>query len=470
MTDGLKRDIMINRINTNTMKTKVTLLLVVLAVTFSGRALAQMDECITTASLFIEPAKAKNYEAALPHYDKVVNECPKYSMATYQYAERMFKHFVEKGDLSKVSDYEKNFKLQLVNYPSKTKVGKNMAKVAQLKYDNKLGSMKEQFEAFDAAYMRDEKTFTSPKSLYTYFSLAKDLFEAGQKDIQEVFDLYDVIQEKINKEEGKYASKLSELIDKEEAGTMLSSKEKKRLKGYETNLESYGKIKGSVDAKLGVIADCTNLIPLYERLFEEKKNDVSWLKSAAGKLNAKDCDTPLFFQMVQQLHSLQPSAASAFYLGRLAEKAGKASEALNYYNQAVELEGDPNRKVGYYTSIAENFRKKGSLGKARSYYRKILEIKPNSGRAYLKIAQMYARSSNSCGSNVFEKRAINWLAAQMADKAARVDPSIASTARAAASSYRQRAPSKTDIFSSGMAGKTVSFRCWVGGSVRVPSL
>ena len=272
MTDGLKKDIMINRINTKTMKTKVTLLLVVLAVTISGKALAQMDECVTTASLFIEPAKAKNYAAALPHYSKVINECPKYSMATYQYAERMFKYFVEKGDLSKVADYEKNFDLQLANYPSKTKVGKNMAKVAQLKYDNKIGTMQEQFDGFDAAYKKDEKTFTSPKSLYTYFSLAKDLFEAGQKDIQEVFDLYDVIQDKINKEEGQYASKLSQLIDKEEVGTVLSSKEKKRLKGYETNLKSYGKIKGSVDAKLGVIADCTNLIPLYERLFEEKKD------------------------------------------------------------------------------------------------------------------------------------------------------------------------------------------------------
>ena len=83
---------------------------------------------------------------------------------------------------------------------------------------------------------------------------------------------------------------------------------------------------------------------------------------------------------------------------------------------------------------------------------------------------MYAQSTNSCGNNVFEKRAINWKAAEMANKAARVDGSIASTARAAASSYLQRAPSKSDIFAEGMAGKTVSFSCWVGGSVRVPSL
>ncbi|MEZ4859456.1 MAG: hypothetical protein R2781_11670, partial [Flavobacteriaceae bacterium] len=89
---------------------------------------------------------------------------------------------------------------------------------------------------------------------------------------------------------------------------------------------------------------------------------------------------------------------------------------------------------------------------------------------YLKIAQMYAQSSNDCGATVFEKRAVNWKAAEMADKAARVDGSIASTAREAANSYRQRAPSKSDIFSEGMAGKTISFSCWIGGSIKVPNL
>jgi hypothetical protein len=83
---------------------------------------------------------------------------------------------------------------------------------------------------------------------------------------------------------------------------------------------------------------------------------------------------------------------------------------------------------------------------------------------------MYSKSSNDCGATVFEKRAVNWLAANMADKAGLVDASIASEARRAASSYRQRAPSKSDIFSDGMAGKTISFNCWIGGSVKVPSL
>lgn len=461
---------MINyKVNTNTMKTKAILLSTVLFLALGGATMAQ-EKCATLGSLFIEPAKAKNYDGALPHYEQLVAECPTYSMATYQYAEKMFKHFIENGDKSKVADLDKAYKLRLQYYPSKTAEGELMMKMAQVKFDNDLGTKMDQFNAFDAAFKKDEEEFTSPKSLYTYFSLAVDLFNNGEKPIEDVFDLYDVVTEKIEKEEGKLAVGLTKLIEKQDEGTKLSSKEERLLNAYETNISAYGTVKGSVDGKLGQLADCPNLIPLYEKDFDAKKDDVVWLKRAAGRLSAKDCDTPLFFKMVQELHKLEPSAKSAYYLGKLAEKDGKSSTALDYFNQAAELETNPSDKAKVYYSIAENFRKKGSSSQARTYYMKMVEVKPSAGIAYLKIANMYAGSANNCGSTVFEKRAIYWKAAEMAELAARVDGSIAGNARATASSYRERAPQKTDIFSEGMAGKTITFNCWVGGSVRVPNL
>ena len=46
------------------------------------------------------------------------------------------------------------------------------------------------------------------------------------------------------------------------------------------------------------------------------------------------------------------------------------------------------------------------------------------GRAHLLIASLYASSANDCGDNQFNKRAIYWLAADIAKKAGRVDASI----------------------------------------------
>ncbi|WP_432411812.1 tetratricopeptide repeat protein [Rasiella sp. SM2506] len=451
------------------MKTKAILLAAILFVAFGGKSFAQ-DECHTLGSLFTEPAKAGNYQGALQHYKPLVDKCPSWSMATYQYGAKMFEDFIEKGDKSKITDLEQNLAMRMKYYAAKTQMGREMANIAQVKYDASIGTKKEQFDAFDAAFKKDEESFTSPKSLYTYFSLAVDLEEEGVMDVQDVFNLYDTIIDKLEREEIDLSGKLMKLVDKEDAGTTLTSKEKKYLGNYETNLSAYGKVKGSVNGKLGNLANCENLIPLYEKLFEENKNDVNWLKSAATKLNDKECETPLFGQLVQQWYTLEPSASVAFFLGKLAEEKGNMKEATDYYNQAAELNPKPKDKAKAYFSLGETNRKKGSLSTARNYYNKALEENPSLGIAYLRIAKMYADSANNCGTTAFEKRAIYWKAAEMADRAARVDGSIAGTANATASSYRGYAPSKTEIFSASMAGKTITFSCWVGGSVKVPNL
>lgn len=454
------------------MKTKFILLLTIALLATSAKSFAQApDDCAISLSYFTEPAKIKNYEAALPYYEKLIKECPDYHLAIYQYGTKMFEYFIEeKGDKSKVNDLIQAWELRLENFPSKTKEGDVLTTIAQLKFDNNIGTKAEQFNAFDTAFTKHPEDFTSGKSLYTYFSLAVDLHNDGEKELQDIFDLYDIVISKIDSEKNSLAAKLTPLMDKSEAGTALTSKEDRAKDVYENNLGVYATVEGSVNGKLGQLADCPNLIPLYEKDYEQKKDDIDWIKSASNRLDAKDCDSPLSNKLAVRLHELEPSSTSAYLLGKQAEAEGKASKALEYFNQAADLEKDNSKKSRIYYSIAENYRKKGSFGTARNYYNKMLEAKPSAGIAYYKIGSMYADSANGCGTTVFEKRAMYWLAADMMDKAARVDGTIAGNARAAAASYRGRAPQKNDIFSEGMAGKTVTFNCWVGGSVRVPNL
>lgn len=453
------------------MKIKLLVFFSALFLSFGSVFAQAPDDCAITLSYFIEPAKAKNYEAALTHYDKVIKECPKASLATYQYAVKMFEYFVdEKKDTSKVNDLIQAWRLRLENFPEKTSQGEVLMTIAQLKYDHNMGTKQEQFAAFDEAFKKDPENFTSGKSLYTYFSLAVDLFNEGKMELQDIFTFYDVVQAKVDQEKNNLAAKLTPLMDKEEAGTALDEKEVKAKGVYENNLGVYNTVEGSINGKLGQLADCDNLVPFYEKDYENKKNDIDWIKAASNRLDAKDCETTLSNKLAVRLHELEPSSTSAYLLGKQAEAQGKASKALEYFTQAVELEKDNAKKARIYYSLAENYRKKGSYGTARTYYNKMLEVKPSAGIAYYKIGSMYGESANNCGTTVFEKRAMNWLAADMMDKAARVDGSIAGNAKAAADSYRQRAPQKSDIFSEGMAGKTITFNCWVGGSVRVPNL
>ncbi len=52
----------------------------------------------------------------------------------------------------------------------------------------------------------------------------------------------------------------------------------------------------------------------------------------------------------------------------------------------------------------------------------------------------------------------------------RVDPNLRKAAANTAANYMAKAPSKSEVFSSGRAGETIKIGCWIGGSVKVPKL
>lgn len=460
------------------MKTKITLLLTLLFLGFGSGFAQQDEECMTNLSIFSEYVKAKNYDAAYEPWMKVRNKCPRFNKAIYVYGEKILKHRMENSaGAEKVANINDLFKLwdqRMEYYPKDTKVGETLAEKAQLMYDEKellKKSDEDLFNAFDKAYTTDKKTFTNPKSLYTYFSLMVDLFDAGKKPAQALFDKYDDVAEKINQEVKNYTQNLNKLLTKEENGETLSKKDEKYKKYFESFLNAYDQVSGSMDSKLGSRANCDNLIPLYTRDFEANKNNGIWLQRAVNRMASKECtDDPLFFKLVNAYHNTNPSSDTAYYLGILKEKEGNTSEALKYYNQAIDLQSDSYEKAEMLYRVASKLKTKGNYSSARNYYRKALQNNPSMGKCHLAIAQMYAKSANTCGDDNFTKRAIYWLAAEESRKAGRVDAKLRKAAEDQAANYEGRAPSKSEIFQKGNQGETITFKCWVGGSVKVPNI
>ncbi|MEK6153382.1 hypothetical protein WIW50_08985 [Flavobacteriaceae bacterium 3-367] len=438
-----------------------------------GNAQAQNPECMTNLSIFSEHAKVKNYDAAYTPWKMVLETCPELNWATFAYGKRILKDKISKSSGAEKEGYISDLitlgNNSLKYFPKKAKPGVVMIDEAMMKYDNKMASDEQIYIMLHKAFTEDRVNFKNPKALYLYFSSLVDLHKAGSKDLQLVFDTYDDVTEKIEDENKKLTSIITKLLPKEDEGT-LTTKEKRRLKVATTNSESFGKIAGSIDSKLGALADCGNLIPLYKKNFDAKKGDVVWVKRAVGRMFSKECtEDPLFVDLVEAQNALDPSSDTFFYLGLLKQKAGNTQGAVADFNKAVELETDSYKKSNILYKIATIYRR-GSKSTARSYAQKAINANSSNGKAYLLIAGLYAGSANQCGSTPFEKRAVYWKAADMARKAGRVDPSLSGRARQTAASYSAKAPSKTDIFNSGKAGQTVTFSCWVGGSVKVPAL
>lgn len=439
-----------------------------------GNAQAQNQECMTNLSIYVEHAKVKNYEAAYTPWKMVYDNCPDVNWANFAYGERILKDKIDKSTGAEKDAFISDLMLLHDNsmkyFPKKAKPASVMIDKVMLQYDNKMIDDSGIYDGLDKAMKEDRANFKNPKAMYLYFSSLVDLFNAGKKDLQEVFDVYEDVTVKIEEENKYWTDKLTELLPKEEAGT-LTSKEKKIFKAANTNSKSFGQIAGSIDSKLGPLADCGNLIPLYEKSYEEKKGDVVWVKRAVGLMFSKECtDDPLFSKMVEIQANLDPSADVFVYLGNLKLKNGDTNGAIADFDKALSLETDSYKQSNIAYKVATVFRRKGSKSNARKYAQKAINFNSASGKSYLLIANLYATSANNCGDDSFSKRAMYWKAADMARKAGRVDPSLSGRANKSAASYSAKAPSKEMIFSGGMAGKTVSFKCWVGGSVKVPSL
>ena len=459
------------------MKTKITYLITLLFFSITVVS-AQNEKDLETLSIFSELVKAKNYTAAYTPWMEIRSRNPKFNKAIFIYGERILDYKIDNSEgeekISFIKDLLKLWEERKTVFPNVTPTGTYLAKACQLEYEysallNKTNTAL--YLAFENAYTTDNKTFTNPKSLYTYFSLMVDLYDDSQKTAQELFSKYDDISEKIEYEVKNYTNKRNAFLDEEGAVKELNKNDARKLKLYDSYLRAYDKIAGSIDTKLGARANCENLIPLYERDFETFKNDGIWLQRAMNRMYAKGCnDDPLFVQIVEQKNALEPNADTAFYLGILKDKAGKSSEALSFYNQAVELESDKFEKSKILYKIATNFKKKGRYGQARSYYMKVLRANPSMGRAHLAIAAMYAKSANNCGTDNFSKRAVYWLAAKEAAKAGRIDPTMKKSASKSIANYEAKAPTKSEIFSSGRAGQVIKIECWIQRSVTVPSL
>lgn len=461
------------------MKLKFILFSVVLLLSFSVNAQTEL-ECKAKLSNFHMTTKSKKYDAAYEPWLFVKNNCPDLNLAIYADGEKILKHKIEtsKGEiqLSYVNAMLDLWLLRKEHFKSDTPQGEFDTKACQLQYDYKdeLGKTTlELFECFDAAFNVDKATFTHPKSLYTYFSLMVELFDANIKSSAELFKNYDEVNEKIEVEIQNYSEKLNALVEKIDNGEDLTTIEENRRRAYESYLKNYTLIQNNMTIIADKRATCENLIPLYSKDFEVHQNDSIWLKRSVSRMYHKDCtDDDLYEKLVKQYDKVAPSADTKVYVATVLFKKGKDDEAYKYLEEAYKLETRPYKKANIALRIGTILKEKGQYSKARNFLSEALQLNPSNGKPHFYIASMYAESAKnkSCGKDNFHQRAVYWLAAEEAQKASRIDPTLQSSVKAYVANYLAKAPTKEEIFLSGLSGKTIKIQCWINKSIKVPKI
>ena len=416
-------------------------------------------ECTIKYNLFKGDYQSKKYDEAYTNWIYLMDNCKDLSVSIYQYGSDIAENVKKDPALAK-----RVYEQRLQYYPNE-----NPAKVhsdyAAYLAENKLATDDEIFNILKKGYDIDP-TKMGVKNLYRYFQGVT----SRNKDTnpQYVFDTYDDVLENVGLKLEGYAAKIKELTA--DSTKVLDKREKSLLRAYTVNSKAIGSIEPLFDRTITKIANCENLVPLYQKDFEANKTNEIWLKRAVSRMFKKECqEDPLFEKLVRAYAEASPSPEAYAFLANVLEDNGDNAGAADMRQKSFDLETDPLKKSKYKLKFAQAAKSRGQLSKARSLAYEAIKYNPNSGRAYLFIATLYQSSVNSCGEGEFEKRMVYVAALNKAERALAVDPSMSSVARKYIKTYKANTPSKKIIFQKGVeGGSPYKIGCWINETVKVP--
>ncbi len=297
-----------------------------------------------------------------------------------------------------------------------------------------------------------------------FFDASFDMIKAKKISIDESVSDYNLATDVLKRN----SDKMKGFITKEKA---KNSPDKKRITNWGKVASNDDKVSEYITKKFASseFSKCEYLIPAFKTHFNKNKNNKEWLKTVTGILSWKECTNDEFYgQAAEALYKLEPSASAAFRLALFYLKKEKYPDAEKYFKYAYTQETNADQKAEYYYYAAVVAYAENKLNNARSLALKAAGLKQHYGKPYILIAQMYAGSAKSCGTDKFAQHAVYWAVVDKLVKAKSVDPSVAEEANKLIRKYSTFYPSQEEGFMrTWTAGKIYTVGGWINESTRV---
>jgi len=255
--------------------------------------------------------------------------------------------------------------------------------------------------------------------------------------------------------------KVSDILSSQISKLPATSKKLPVLKGVKENVEKLFATSGA--------ADCETIENIFAPQLSENKDNLDWLKLVNKLLARANCeDAQLLYDVSESLNIIEPSSSSAYGLARMYLKTQDLTKAIEYYNQAIDLEEEADQKAVFLYQLELIKFNQGKLAESRSNAQKAIELRPNWGDPYILIGNLYATSSKNFGTKEFEHKTAYWAAVDQFNKAKKVDPTVAQKANELIGIYSQHFPGTEEIFFEGLTvGDSYSIGGWIGVSTKI---
>lgn len=437
---------------------------------------ANASESETFHVLYRQDAKSKNYEAALPNWEKAYAAAPAADgLRDVHYTDGIK---ILKDLMKKEADETKKAEI------AQRVLGLYEGAIACLE----AGSIKmPKTTAEDRiAYHLGRQGFDMFYELRTPYAATRATLESaiekgGMGTEYIVLDPYARIvvhqftNDKMTKEESRAAyAKLLEIADH---NIVNNAK-------YKAHYES---AKGSVEAIFAQIEnsifDCDYFIEKLRPEYEADPENPEVLRKIVPILKRQGCvaGNPFldelegkFAKYATEENAKRKAEFEANNPAMMASKLYKAKDfkgAIAKYREALETETDEEKKASYYFSIASiQGRKLGQNGQARTNALNAAKLRPNWGRPYMLIGDLYGKASRTCGKDGYSRGIVVIAAIDKYRRAKSVDsdPEVAKEANKKIGIYNGSLPLKSDVFMRSMqGGKKAKTGCWVGETVTV---
>ena len=442
--------------------------------------LPNLDELLGQHSVYREFVKNENFDDAFGPWEEVYTQAPAADgLRDFHYTDgiKIYKAFFAKEtDEAKKKEYvEKVLNLYdeaIACYESRAIRLKCTGDELEC-YDTRVASLLAR-KGYDMYY-----SFRSPYST-TLATLKSSLDKGGNNTEYTVIvpyakiAVYEFLKERLSQEETREVhDRLLELCDSNIAA-------KGKYAAY------YEQAKANVLAEFKTIEyqifDCAYFKEQWMPEYEEKSDDPTFARELFNRLRARGCadDDPFMSQLSEQweVYAAEENARrqaefEANNPGMVARKLyeeGKFEEASDKYQEAIDLEEDVERKAGYHFSKASiMFRKLNRYADARSEAYKAAKLRPDWGRPYSLIGDMYSRTANSCGDSWNQSLAVlaayeKWSYARSLE----LSPDEEQAVQDKLGRYRKYFPAKEEGFMKGIkAGSKQKVGCWIGESVTI---
>lgn len=422
---------------------------------------AQNVEFRDQYSLYTEFFKQNDYKSAFPHWQILYSKYPKSTQNIYIQGAKMLEDKIDKASTDEekdkiLDDYMKLYDQRIKYFGQKGfLLGRKgtswlrykidaTRRVAPLEGDDLKKALKVGYEMLMESY-KEQGLETELPITVLIMQTSRSLFKLGELPKETVVENYDKCNKVINS-----------IIDANEDEAKVA--DAKEIQAYIENLF------GTSGA-----ADCEALVNIFTPQFQEKSDDIEFIKNMLRRLRKAKCDeSDLVEKATIRLYELEPSAEAAFNMARGYLKENDIEKAKEYYKQAMDQETDQELLATYYYEYAFFvYAKENALSEARSYARKALALNPDYCDANMLIGDIYVAASKTFEGSTLEKAAVFWVAVDYYNKARRSEDCSIDAAQKI-STFKKYFPNKEDAFMEGLqAGQSYKVEGWINETTKV---